>query len=626
MKPIFSVIPDSVSESTSSRIPIFIGMGTRQQGRIHDWISNFLLGRGQGEEQTAQPGIAAKSSFLFIILLLSLFPSSLVAQNPTFQWVKQMGGPSNDFGNSITTDVNGNLYTTGSFQGTVDFDPGTGISNLTSIGNQDIFIQKLDSDGNFVWAKQMGGTDLGFGYAITTDANGNILTTGYFKGTVDFDPGTGTHSFTSAGNDIFIQKLDANGAFVWAKQMSGISQEEGNSITTDATGNVYITGSFEGTVDFDPGTGTNELSSAGVFDIFVQKLDADGAFVWAKSMGGPMFDTGYSLTTDANGNVYTTGAFEGGVDFDPGPGTTAFTSAGNDDIFIQKLDPNGEFIWAKQIGGIGDDRGFSITLDANGHVYTTGAFEGTADFDPGAGTTDLTSAGSADIFIQKLDANGNLLWVKQMGGPGRDWGKSLVIDANGNVYSTGHFLSRADFDPGAGTTQLTSAGASDIFVQKLDANGDFVWAEQMGGTDYDEGSSLTLDANGNIYTTGYFEGTADFDPGVGTSFLTSAGFIGFPDIFIHKLSTTTVGLSENALSTRFIVYPNPTKGTISIEFENAQESVTLRLLSLSGQVIMTQRSSYTHILPLSFSQPNGVYILEIVDDEANKAVVRLLKE
>jgi len=474
-------------------------------------------------------------------LLFLILSQLTIAQNSNFEWAKQMGGTVVDKGFSITTDVSGNVYTTGYFKGTVDFDPGTGTTNLTSAGYEDIFIQKLDDAGNFLWAKKMGGTSYDMGYSITTDACSNVYTTGYFKGTVDFDPGVGTTNLTSAGNkDIFIQKLDSAGNLLWVKQIGGTYYDVGYSITTDASGNVYITGCFEGTVDFDPGAGIANLTSAVAHDIFIQKLNTAGNLLWVKQIVGTSFNRGLSITIDADGNIYTTGYFEGTADFDPGTGTANLTSAGNKDIFIQKLDDAGNFLWAKKMGGTNNDWGNSITTDAGGNVYTTGNFQETADFDPGAGITNLTSAGGFDFFIQKLDFTGNLLWIKQMGGTSYDRGNSITTDAGGNVYTTGCFIDTVDFDPGTGITNLTSPGNSDVFIQKLDTAGIFLWVKQMGGTSSGYGSSITIDADDNVYTTGYFYNTVDFDPGAGTTNLTSTGSA---DIFIQKLSQCNVDVS-----------------------------------------------------------------------------------
>ena len=272
--------------------------------------------------------------------------------------------------------------------------------NLTSSGGSDVFVSKLDSDGNFVWAKSMGGTGFDFGFGIAVDGSGNVHTTGQFRSTTaDFDPGPGTFNLTSSGSsDVFVSKLDSSGNFVWAKSM-GSSLSFG--IAVDGSGNVHTTGSFSGTADFDPGPGTFNLTSSGDLDVFVSKLDSNGNFVWAKSMRGTGFDQGRSIAVDGSGNVHTTGSFSGTADFDPGPGTFNLFGGGNSKVFVSKLDSDGNFVWAKSMGGPRIDQGLGIAVDGSGNVHTTGSFDGTADFDPGPGTFNLTSSGS-DIFVSKL--------------------------------------------------------------------------------------------------------------------------------------------------------------------------------------------------------------------------------
>ncbi len=225
-----------------------------------------------------------------------------------------------------------------------------------------------------------------------------------------------------------------NDTYLWAKSMGGTSSDIGYSIAVDASGNVYTTGFFAGTADFDPSANTANLISKGSTDIFVSKLDATGNFVWAKSMGGISIESGYGIAVDASGNVYTTGSFLGTTDFDPSANTANLTAKGsNADIFVSKLDASGNFVWAKSIGGTSNDFGYSIAIDALGNVYTTGDFDGTVDFDPSANTANLTSNSSQDIFVSKLDANGNFVWAKSMGGTSSDDGRSIAVDASGKV-------------------------------------------------------------------------------------------------------------------------------------------------------------------------------------------------
>jgi hypothetical protein len=473
-----------------------------------------------------------KLSVLVFLLMAGIVSNA----QPFYNWAKRIGGGGVDRGNSLIADASGNVYTTGNFVGTVDFDPGAGIQNLVSAGASDIYISKTDAAGQLVWAKRMGGSSGDFSNAIAIDAAGNIYITGYFWGTADFDPGPGTLNLTAAAFfDAFISKLDASGNLVWAKSFSSSSGIQAGAIAVDASGNVLTTGIINGTVDFDPGTGTFNLTSAGGGDIFISKLDAMGNFVWAKSIGSAGSDSGESLAVDASGNVYTTGYFQGTVDFDPGPGTQNLFSFDDRDIYISKLDASGNFVWAKQIGGASYDIGYAIKVDAAGNVYTAGFFQGTVDFDPGMNIHNLVSSGMTDVFISKLDAAGDFVWAKCLGGSGSDWSQSLVIDASANVYLTGYFEGTVDFNAGTGTHNLTSAGGFDIFVIKLDYWGSFVWAGKMGGTGNDYGISVSADVSGNVYTTGYFQGTADFDPGANTENLVSAGDF---DIFIVKFSPT----------------------------------------------------------------------------------------
>ncbi|MBD98919.1 MAG: hypothetical protein CMO34_03670 [Verrucomicrobia bacterium] len=209
------------------------------------------------------------------------------------------------------------------------------------------------------------------------------------------------------------------------------------------------------------------------------------SYQWAKNIGGYDFDYGHSIAVDSDGNVYTTGSFFVIADLDPGPDTNISRAPGFDNnIFISKLNKNGNYVWAKGIGGVHWDEGYSIALDAAGNVYTAGRFGDTVDFDPGAGIANLIAAGRRDIFISKLDSAGNFIWAKSVGDTTSERALSIALDKAGNVYTTGSFLGTVDFDPGAGTSHLSaSTSAPDIFVLKLVlqviSSGQKKWEEQM---------------------------------------------------------------------------------------------------------------------------------------------------
>ncbi|HPI42519.1 MAG TPA: SBBP repeat-containing protein [Candidatus Cloacimonas acidaminovorans] len=444
----------------------------------------------------------------FLLFILALCSIALFAQNEDWHWAKKAGGTGGDYCRSIAVDDNGNSYVTGVFEGSATF----GTTTLTSSGQYDIFVAKMDINGNWLWAKKAGGTSYDYGLGITVDANGNSYVTGYFLESATF----GATTLTSSGNeDIFIAKLDINGNWLWAKKAGGTSYDYGCCIAVDDNGNSYITGFFcSSSCSF----GNTTLTSSGSDDIFVAKLDSNGNWLWAKKAGGQSNDGGRSITVDDNGNSYVTGDFSGSATF----GTTTLTSSGyyDYDIFVAKLDINGNWLWAKKAGGQSNDGGRSITVDDNGNSYITGCFWGSATF----GATTLTSSGDLDIFVAKLDINGNWLWAKQAGGTDFDYGYGIAVDDNGNSYVTGYFRSSATF----GTTTLTSSGYEDIFVAKLDSSGNWLWAKKAGGTSYDKGYSIAVDVNGNSYVIGYFSGSATF----GTTTLTSSGDT---DIFISKI-------------------------------------------------------------------------------------------
>jgi len=310
-------------------------------------------------------------------------------------------------------------------------------------------------------------------------------------------------------------QIGYNNGWEWAKQTTGLKDETCESITVDGQGNQYITGNFSGTGVF----GANSINSAGETDIFIAKLDSTGKFLWAKRAGGAYYDFSNSIISDPNGNLFITGTFAGTATF----GAINLTSEGSSDLFVAKLDASGNFLWAKRAGGNNNERGKSITLDNSGNLYVTGDFRDTTMI----GQTTMISSGSYDAFIAKLDAGGNYVWAKKIGGNSYDFGRSIIVDKNDNLYVTGDFSSTANF----GSTTLTSAGESDMFVTKLNSAGNFLWAKKAGSTTWDDvGNSIAIDDSSNLYVTGHFGGFAAF----GTNTINSSGS---KDMFIAKLNS-----------------------------------------------------------------------------------------
>jgi hypothetical protein len=484
---------------------------------------------------------------IYVLLVLNfLLLTILNAQSPPFQWADKLGSNSQDESSrSIATDGLGNVYVAGLFGGTVDFDPGAGTYNLTSIASSDIFFAKYNSAGAFVWARQVGGGSSDDTInKIFIDASLNVFIAGSFRGTVDFDPGAGvTNLSNSNSTDLggYFAKYDNNGNLIWAKAIVddnfGTSHQTVRSIAVDNSGNSYITGGFGGTTDFDPGAGTYTLtySGGGGHDIFVGKYDSNGNFSWAFKVGtfGAFWEIGKDIRLDATGNCYVTGTFFGSTtDFDPGAGVAnpAFTS--NHDVFIAKYTSAGAYVWAKGLTGGGNAgvRDVSLALDGSGNIYVTGDFDDvSSDYDPGASVANLVTSGNLDVFFCKYDNNGNFIYAKSVGGTGFDFSGGIYADNSGQVFITGSFQNTVDFDPGAGVVNKTG-NPDGIFMNKYDANGNYVWANMFTTTlntccmNY-YGADITSDgvslfANGNFAVT-----TGDFNPGAGVTNLTSIGFL-----------------------------------------------------------------------------------------------------
>ncbi|MEA3446288.1 MAG: hypothetical protein U9R19_16335, partial [Bacteroidota bacterium] len=325
-------------------------------------------------------------------------------------------------------------------------------------------------------------------------------------------------------------------SFEWAAGMGGAGNDHGRFITVDAAGNVYTVGVFEFTVDFDPGPGVYELTSNGVTDIFISKLDSSGNFVWAKSIGNSLANSATSLELDTNGDLLLTGGYMGTIDFDPGAGVYNLVSNISGGCFIVKLDSSGNFVWAKSMDGSTALYGNCIETDANRNIYISGYFGGTVDFDPGPNVYNLTECGGGDMFIAKLDSLGNFIWAKNVGGGDAEHPSSMVLDTVGNIYITGDFFGNTDFDPGPGVLVLPWNGWFEIFISKFDNSGNIVWAKSMGGTDADQGLSIDVDVAGNVFFAGYFSSdTVDFDPGPNVFNLVLNG----PEnVFVSKFDAT----------------------------------------------------------------------------------------
>jgi len=554
-------------------------------------------------------------------------------QAPAWQWEAKMGSFYSDIGTSVATDKDGNVYTTGRYEGTADFDPGPGVYNLFAAGFgsiQNVFISKLDASGNFVWAKSIGDADHSeIAYGIAIDSSGNIYIAGDFGDTTDFNPDTSSaFTMVPSGGDVFILKLDSAGNFIWARKLGGNNNDDAKSIAVDQFGNVYTVGIFRDTADFDPDSSSVFTMVGGLApNVFISKLDSSGNFIWAKQFNSNTGIEINSVTVDENENVYTTGWSNDTVDFDPGagvyihnpgPGTGSYT-------FISKLDSNGNYVWAKTIGDTTTNRSYDITTDNSGDVYVTGAFSGSVDFDPDQGVAPLVADGPLiDIFILRLNSSGEYVWAKRMGGPTEDYGASISVDQGGNVICSGAFTSAADFDPDSTATFIISNPSnyySDIFVAGLDNSGNFLWAKSAAGNLLEWVNGMSLDQTGNIFITGAFTSQQlMFDSAALINTATGAH-----DILVAKLDNSLINNLSDHQNSSFIIFPDPAEDYFRIISNTKIEMVNV--FNSIGQVLLSS-CPLSGATELKFNVPElqtGIYFVQLQTSNGT-SVKKLIKQ
>lgn len=496
---------------------------------------NILFSRCAAYRKIGRRTPLRKSYLTLCFIFMLMFAESQV----NLSWSRGSGSSTVDCGRSVSTDANGNVYTAGFFTGNADFDPGASTFSLNTAGLKDVFIQKLDAAGMFVWAKRIGGVGDDLANEIAIDAFGNAITVGAYADTVDFDPGNGTYTLAgSPGFNGFIQQLDPAGNFAWAKKLNASVV----SIDLDNLQNIYVTGVFGGVQDFDPGPGTFTLSAFYAFNnwaSYVLKLDNNGNFLFAKVIAAT--SEASCVRLDMAGNILTTGSYILTSDFDPGPGTYTLTSTNSlsGTTFISKLDPLGNFIWARQINAVQTPVSV-LETDNYSNICLAGYFSNSIDMDPGPAVYSFTTTfgGGWDAFVLKLDAGGNFVWARQLthtpSGFGHRFNYGITMDALRNVYVKGEFSDVADFDPGPGTFLLnapSSITCSD-FIQKLDENGMFVWAGLVNtACSNNTVNAIHVDASYNLYIAGSFDSGGDMDPGPLTY---TMGNSGISDAFVSK--------------------------------------------------------------------------------------------
>jgi hypothetical protein len=350
---------------------------------------------------------------------------TIPATSPSPSFCKAIGGPASEWGSSLIQTSDGGYAIAGA---TTSF----------GAGEADVYVVKLDANANLQWTTTIGGKKEDVGTSLIQTSDGGYAIAGH------------TESFGAGEKDVYVVKLDASGNLQWTKTIGGKDWDAGLSLIQTSDGGYAI-------------AGATKSFGAGETDVYVVKLDAKGNLQWTKTIGGPGNEEGFSLIQTSDGGYAIAGV------------TESF-GAGWADVYVVKLDAKGNLQWTKTIGGPGNEEGFSLIQTSDGGYAI-------------AGTTTSFGAGWHDVYVVKLDANGNLQWTKTIGGPASEEGRSLIQTSDG-----GYAI--------AGTTTSFGAGWHDVYVVKLDANGNLQWTKTIGGPESEEGNSLIQTSDGGYAIAG----------------------------------------------------------------------------------------------------------------------------
>ncbi len=531
---------------------------------------------------------------IYFLALFNLALISAIAQN--FNWTNRAGLWAYDYGYGIVTDNAGSVYVAGKYEDNAQF----GAITVSNAGNHDMYLAKYDAGGTISWVATVGGIGGDYARSLATDKT-YLYVAGEIEGAGDIVYFSGsTATLTTMGdNDIVVAKYDLNGNLIWARSAGGILSEKAHAVTCDNAGNVYVAAHYRSGTDFGPVT----INGNGNEDICLAKYDANGNFQWVQTAGGPGRDEPKSLVCDASGNVYMCGFYSNGTVF----GSQTLSSPGvYYDTFLAKYSSGGSLQWVTTAGGNYDDVAWSMTMDNSGKIFVSGEFNASANF----GSTQLITAGNADVYVACYDQNGNTLWAKSAGGALIDRARGIGCDGN-NVVITGQYGSVATF----GTKLLSAADSSDIFFASMDNNGNFISALTVGGQadsletlGYESGVAICAEANGNVYATG-----AMLDGGVFGS--TSLTEYGRTDMFVTKISSL-IGIQPVDPQTAMNgLYPNPSTGSFNVSdaMMNAHTDITI-FNSLGEPVYRKKQSDPVARIDIS-EQSSGVYWVEILGDD-----------
>ncbi|QIX63164.1 T9SS type A sorting domain-containing protein [Hymenobacter lutimineralis] len=474
------------------------------------------------------PAIVNQLGFLILLGITILTPYAGHAQTVEFGHAVSAGHTRNrgeSWGGRLAVDTDGNIYVVGSFGGSLYF----GDLELISYRNQtNMFVAKFDARGNYLWAKQVGGSSRPSVTAVDVDAQGNVYVAGSYGNEAVF----GTIILPASSNqraNVFVAKLDTNGNWLWATQGGNNGEAYASALVVEETGSLLVAGGFSSTqATFGSSILTNASAVGGSTDIYVAQLDANnGQWLKAQSIGSPAIESIHFMDLDAAGNAYIGGTFQG-ASFQIGSTLLTNAAPNTNDVFVAKRTPMGSWSWAASAGGIDHESILGITVERSGQVYITGSLSSRVSM---FGTTTLDNKGqenTIDTYVAALKEDGTWRWATQSGSDAHDFASGIVLTPNGDLVVAGGF-----FGPTMqiGSTTLKNSGSEtteDLYVARLSSAGQWLGAKSTGGEADEEVYRAVLMPDGGICLLGNYWGQAAF----GTTTLAGGGL---PNIFLAWL-------------------------------------------------------------------------------------------
>jgi hypothetical protein len=439
-----------------------------------------------------EPGVTATITLRASNAIGTSDPSQSVASIPWFPpYAALASGTLYTTGYGIAALSDGSALVTGAFTGDATF--GATVT-LTSAGQTDIYVAKVDAAGAFVWSARAGGSAYEAGLRIVPLGDDGALVVGTFRGTATF--GTAPAIASAGEEDVFVARISPEGAWLWARRGGGGQADAVRGIAILDGETAVVTGYFSGTADFGS---TAALTSAGQTDLFVAAISTDGEWLWSRRAGGGGSDRGNGVAARAGGELLVTGWFSGTGTF----GEEPFENVGSSGI-VAAIDAAGTLLWAAGTGGTGSPTGNAVTALGDGSAIVAGTvFGGTVTF----GDTALTAPdASQEVFVARIGTDGAWQWARHVGGTSLEV-SAITALPDGSAVVTGYFEEVATF----GTAlSVESAGGSDLFIARISADGDWLWARRAGGPGYADGNDVAALRDGSVLHTGSVEGTATF--------------------------------------------------------------------------------------------------------------------